>query len=298
MTPARLVLVALAAAAIACSSDNDTVDVSVSPGPDNSGRGTVSASDVMLCQLDGTATTGVCNTTLDQGGESLELVAVPGDGSSFMGWLGDCTGTGTCVLSLLRNRAVQAVFAINELVTISNDAGSTGILQVTSNPAGIDCSLSTVFTSGSGSCQAGFPEGTSVTLTATPDEYSSFDHWSGGCTGATCTLTIAGPVNVITNSHGSFPLTVRAGNDNAGSGTITSSPAGINCTVATAGTSGTCAATFTGGTVVTLSAEPAPGFVFTYWHGPDPDLRCGSDPVCPVGMYGPQGMPANFYPDF
>lgn len=295
MTPARLVLAALTAAAIACSSDNDTVDVSVSPGPDNSGRGTVSASDALLCQLDGTATTGVCNATLDQGGESLEFVAVPGEGSSFIGWLGDCTGTTTCVLSLLRNHSVQAAFVVNDLVTITNDAGSTGLVQVTSNPAGIDCTLMPGFSSGGGVCEAHFPATTSVTLTATPDQYSSFDHWSGGCTGGTCALTLDGPVTVIANSHGSFPLTVLAGNDNVGSGTITSAPAGISCTVTAAASTGQCTAVFTGGTVVSLLATPAAGSLFLYWLGLEDDRGgCTTDPSCSVSIFGPREIPANF----
>ena len=45
-----------------------------------------------------------------------------------------------------------------------------------------------------------------------------------------------------------------------GSGTMTSSPAGINCTT-------NCSATFTSGTAVTLTAAPATGSVFVGWTG-------------------------------
>ncbi len=92
-----------------------------SPGPDNSGLGSVSASDAILCQFDGSATTGVCSATLDQGSGSLDLTAVPSEGSAFVGWLGDCSGSTTCTLSLSHSHAVQAAFMIKNLVTVTND---------------------------------------------------------------------------------------------------------------------------------------------------------------------------------
>lgn len=53
---------------------------------------------------------------------------------------------------------------------------------VTSNPAGIDCG---------NTCTAEFAAGTSVTLTATPDDGSIFAGWSGDCSGSTTTCALS-----------------------------------------------------------------------------------------------------------
>lgn len=66
------------------------------------------------------------------------------------------------------------------LLTVSKTGGGSGI--VTSEPPGIDCGSD---------CSEVFLEGTEVTLTATADEGSTFEGWSGACTGTgTCIITI------------------------------------------------------------------------------------------------------------
>ena len=65
---------------------------------------------------------------------------------------------------------------------------------------------------------------------------------------------------------GGTPGELTVVSSGSGTGTVTSSPAGINCTVAGFGSnSGTCIATFNGS--VTLTAAPNQGFTFTSWSG-------------------------------
>ena len=66
---------------------------------------------------------------------------------------------------------------------LSVSTAGEGSGTVTSDPAGIDCGED---------CSEGYEEGTSVTLTATADEGSVFDGWSGPtCEGTgPCELTI------------------------------------------------------------------------------------------------------------
>jgi len=77
----------------------------------------------------------------------------------------------------------------NLILSVSKTGTGTG--TVTSVPAGIAC--------GTG-CSAFFSRGTTVTLTATPDTYSTFTGWSGGCTGTgTCTVVMNTNISVTAN---------------------------------------------------------------------------------------------------
>jgi hypothetical protein len=78
-----------------------------------------------------------------------------------------------------------------------------------------------------------------------------------------------------------FTLTV--GKAGAGSGTVTSSPAGINC-----GTD--CAESYSSGTTVTLTAAAAGGSVFGGWNGCD----SVSGPSCTVTMSAAKTAIASF----
>src|SRR5439155_16151886 len=127
----------------------------------------------------------------------------------------------------------------------------TGSGTVTSTPTGITCGTD---------CSGTYPSGTVVTLTATPATDSAFTGWSGGgCTGtASCSVTLTAATTVTAAFIPTFILTVSK--IGTGSGTVTSTPAGITC-----GTS--CAGTYTSGTLVTLTATPAADSALTGWSG-------------------------------
>ena len=76
----------------------------------------------------------------------------------------------------------------------------------------------------------------------------------------------------------------------AGTGVITSSPSGINCTI-TAGTLGStgCSATYNQGVVVTLTAKPANGHAFGGWGG-----FCSGLGTCSVKMRANRAVSALF----
>jgi List-Bact-rpt repeat protein/cortical protein marker for cell polarity/PASTA domain-containing protein len=120
-------------------------------------------------------------------GTTVTLTATPATGSSFSGWSGACTGTGTCTVVMNQAGSVIATFApLPEGLSVSKAGSGTG--TVTSSPTGIGCGPA---------CSGDFAYGTSVTLTATPAKGSSFSGWSNGCTGTgICTLTMNGAQSV------------------------------------------------------------------------------------------------------
>jgi hypothetical protein len=162
--------------------------------------------------------------------------------------------------------------------TIQILQGDLGRGTITSVPAGIDCTAGPEGLSGD--CEADFATGTKVRLRADAEPGSKFLGWAPNSTcpkGKTVIVEagethICQPVFEFTESP-TFLLQVPV----EGSGTVTSSPAGIDCTRdVDAGTiMGVCAENFANGGTVTLTADPAEGWVFVGWSGEDPDCADG-----------------------
>lgn len=151
--------------------------------------------------------------------------------------------------------------------------GATGG-TVTSSPAGITCGAT---------CTKDFPHGTVVTLTATPTSTTVFTGWGGACSGTgTCEVTLDQARTVEATFLVARTLTVQA----ADGGTITSSPAGIDCPA-------TCTTRVANGTSVTLTATPADGWRVKSFTG------CASNPTpttCGVSMSEDRTVAAAFEP--
>jgi hypothetical protein len=115
------------------------------------------------------------------------------------------------------------------------------------------------------------------TVTAVATGTVSIVAQGGGKVGAS-TITVARP---------SFALAVLGAG--TGSGTVSSNPAGIICTI-TAG-SGNCTAMFTSGTVVTLTASPGSANTFAGWGG-----FCAGTGACQLTMNQAVSVTASFAP--
>ena len=103
-------------------------------------------------------------------------------------------------------------------VTVQRDGAGTG--SVISTPAGIDCG---------GACSLTANDGTSITLTASPDVGSVFVGWTGACTGAgECVVTVDGAKSV-TAGFAKVQFALMVTRSGAGGGTVSSSPGGIDC---------------------------------------------------------------------
>jgi uncharacterized repeat protein (TIGR02543 family) len=160
------------------------------------------------------------------------------------------------------------------LLTVSKSGAGT----VTSAPGGINCGAT---------CSATYASGSYVTLMAASADGNSFVGWSGACKGkrSRCRVSMKRARSVgatfTQNSPtiSSYSLSVAK----SGSGTVISSPSGINC-------GSTCSATYASGTAVTLTATAATGYSFAGWSG-----GCsGTSTGCTVSMTAARSVTATF----
>ena len=211
-------------------------------------------------------------------GTSVALTATPNSGSTFAGWSGACSGTGSCTVTIAANTSVTATFSASTSspVQLTVQNAGTGAGTVTSSPSGVNCGQT---------CSASFASGTSVTLTATPSSGSTFGGWSGACTGTgACAVTLTANTSVTATFNTATPppvqLTVQS--SGTGKGTVTSNPSGINC-------GATCSASFASGASVTLTATPNTGSTFTGWSG-----ACTGTGTCSLTLTADTSVTATF----
>ncbi|CAK0780704.1 hypothetical protein CCP4SC76_7560004 [Gammaproteobacteria bacterium] len=202
---------------------------------------------------------------------SVTLTASPSSGNTFAGWSGDCSGVGVCTVSMTATKNVTATFTAGATsfgITVNKSGNGT----VTSSPTGINCGST---------CSASFASGTSLTLTASPASGYTFAGWSGDCSGVSaCTVSMTATKNVTaTFTAVTFMLSVSK----IGSGTVTSSPTGINC-------GSTCSANLASGASMTLTATPATGSTFAGWSG----ACTNSSGTCALTMDATKNVMATF----
>jgi hypothetical protein len=210
-------------------------------------------------------------------GEALTLTATPAAHFQLTGWSGACSGVGTCEVTFgSTNPSVTATFA---QITHPVAVAVTGAGSVTAGSGGISgC------TESGGTCSGAYPETSEVTLTASPDAHHEFTGWTGCTTqsGTECKVAVEAAENV-TAAFAPIPRALSVSKSGNGAGTVTSSPAGINC-----GT--TCAGTFVDGEAITLTATPAAHSEFIGWSGGG----CTGTQTCTVTLGSDTAVAAEF----
>jgi hypothetical protein len=213
-----------------------------------------------------------CSTTLNSG-TAVTLTATAASGSTFAGWLGNCTATGS--VTMTGNMSCTATFNSSGYTltsTVVNEVTSSGTANgtIVSNPVGISCGTD---------CSETYPAGQIVTLTPKPAANSKFKAWTGNAdcsdglvtmdASKTCTATFT--LNTLTLSVSKI-----------GNGTVTSTPSAVNC-------GAVCSFNFVAGTAVTLRAAPDAGYAFAGWSG-----GCTGTADCKLTLSSNTSVTANF----
>ena len=249
-------------------------------------KGTVTAGDYNLVEDASDATlSGTHNVTgqdpklmalADNGGVTKTHALQAGSPALDTGTIKDLTDADVTVDQRDKARPQNGTADIGAFESTTYDLAvtlaGTGGGEVTAT--GIDCGSD---------CDQTYIEGTQVTLTADPADYSTFTGWSGDCTGTgNCTLTMSENKDVTaTFNLASYTLTVQKTGE--GDGTVTSNPVGINC-----GTD--CTQNYNGGTQVTLTADPDDSSLFAGWSGGG----CSGTGTCVVTMTAAKTVTADF----
>ncbi len=179
--------------------------------------------------------------------------------------------------------AHRTLIVKNPMAALSVFKAGSGSGAVSSSPAGISCGEA---------CAAEFEAGKVITLTPTAAAGSEFTGWSGACSGTGACQVMMSEARSVTVSFkleegtpppSEFQLTTFT--TGSGSGTVTSSPAGIAC-------GETCVTKFNTGTAVTLTPTAAAGSEFTGWSG-----VCSGTGACQVTMSEARSVSAGFEPE-
>ena len=214
---------------------------------------------------------------------TVVLTATPGNGQSFMGWSGDCSGISTCTVPMGGNHLVGAAFGTATSKLLSVAFSGTGTGTITSSTGGIQCVANpapviTSFTPTSGAA------GTAVTITGTGIAAAT----SVGFNGIVAAYSVAS-VNSITAvvptgaTTGSISVATAGGEAlSAGSFTISGITSGTTRQPISRLTP-RCQGTFEPATQVTLTATPnlADGSGFAGWSG---GTCSGTASTCTVAM--------------
>lgn len=176
-------------------------------------------------------------------GEQVTLTATPNLGNLFVNWSGDAAGaTNPLTITVNGNKNIVANFAAAPARTLTVTSNGNG--TVTPNPLGPT-----------------YLHGQSVTLTAVPGANASFTGWGGALSGATNPVTIVMDADkAVTANFADNVFTLNLSVAPSGSGAVTPSPA---------------KAAYYNGELVTLTPNPATGFMFAGWSG---DLTGNANP--------------------
>ena len=159
-------------------------------------------------------------------------------------------------LAPVNSTDVRGIITDNTL-TVSKTGTGTG--TITTNVGGINCGVT---------CTNLYTNGTSVTLTATPDATSNFVSWSGDADCTDGVVSMAGSKTcTATFTLKTYALTINA-STGTGSGSY----------------GGTTAGTYNHGTAVSVTATPVANSVFASWYATGAASACNGTTTSPCAF--------------
>ena len=260
----------------------------VAPVKQSAGNGAITSSDGKICCGPlSVCKKQVCAATYYPGAP-VTLYADPGLNTFFKGFTPatacTVTTTNSCVLTVNATKTVYATFAGPQLLVVGRLLPDGGKGTVTSAPPGINCSATST------ACRHTYLYNNWVTLTAEAGPDSVFTGWSPAkvCTGeGPCSVFMNGPKAVYATFKGPQALTVVRTSVKGGTGTVVTTPAGINCGVK----GGACNHKFTYKSQVTVTPVPAPGSSFMGWY---PIQGCTGLGACTLTMDKAKNLTVRF----
>ena len=241
-----LFIISLILLLVSCSKDSYGTS-EVNPGSNSSYSGYGNTQTAAATQYTLTVTAGTGGSVSTSGGTYddgtiVTVTATPNDGYEFVGWNGSDSTNATIDITINSNTTLEALFS-----EIQSTAATTQYnLTVTAGTGG------SVSTSG-----GTYDDGTTVTITATPDDGYEFVGWNGSdSSNATIDITI----NSDTTLEAVFSEIQS---------TAATTQYNLTVTAGTGGSVSTSGGTYDDGTTVTITATPDDGYEFVGWNGSD-----------------------------
>lgn len=164
--------------------------------------------------------------------------------------------------------------------TLKTDTEGDGYGEITSKPKGISCEYGYEY-----DCSHQFNKGADVILTADPDNNSEFAGWTGDCSGAEDCVVEINTNKTVSAIFNLKHYPVQVSKSGTGSGTVTSSPSGIDC-------GDDCLEIYKHYTRVALTAIPDANSTFSDWTGSV--YGCKEAPTCELYIYEDESVTAIF----
>lgn len=203
----------------------------------------------------------------------VDIIATPVYGYVFKNWLGDCTGTGKCQITIDAAKVITANFEASPTFNLTTSISLGGSISLKDGSLTCDAEADCIFN---------MLENETVIIKALPATGYIFAGWSGDCTGiSVCELAMSAE-HSLTASFINIPVGQLLSLQITTGGSISLANNLGDCFT-------DCQLSFSNQEMLTLTATPETGYHFTGWGG-----DCTSQTDCQVTMDTEHSVTATF----